>query len=238
MKNLFFVLLFLKVTLSASCQGTICELRTGYGFYNLSNIKSLQLELLEATHLSNIKSVEEFPNNIFFSASVNHSMNPLNMFGLDFSYYTTGGRNHVKDYSGEYKADMLINGYRIGPKYRNYNILFSKLYFGIQVGSGLIFSNLNINEKLEVLDEEITDEKYEFTSLGIYIEPSLILSYNLFKRANMELLCGYEKDYKGDLHIKGNKNEKIGKTTDWSGLKISLGFNYCLKFEKKSTNTK
>ncbi len=82
------------------------------------------------------------------------------MVGIDFSYYTTGGRNHLKDYSGEYKSDMLINGYRIGTKYRNYNILNSKLYFGVQVSAGFIFSNLNINEKLNIFDEVMADEEY------------------------------------------------------------------------------
>jgi len=235
MKNLIFVLLFLIFTLSASSQGTYWELRTGYGFYDLSNIKALQLELLKATSLPNMMAVEKFPDNIFYSVSVNHSMNLQNMVGFDFSYYTTGGRNHLKDYSGEYKSDMLINGYRIGTKYRNYNVLYRKLNFGVQVGGGLIFSNLNINEKLKVFDEVLTDGKYEFSSLGLYIEPSLILSYNLFKGTKIDFMCGYEKDFKGELHVKDNKNEKIGKSSDWSGLKISLGINYSFSFEKKGT---
>ncbi len=40
---------------------------------------------------------------------------------------------------------------------------------------------------------------------------------NIFKGTNMDLMCGYEKDFRGELHLKDNKNGKIGKTSLVSG---------------------
>ena len=114
------------------------------------------------------------------------------------------------------------------------NMIYNKLYLGGQLGGGCIFSNLNIDENLKVGEEVIADDKYAFTGLGFYVEPSIILSYNLFKGTNINLMGGYEQDFKGELHVKENKDQKIGKTSDWSGLKISIGINYRLNFEKKS----
>lgn len=236
MKNVLFLFLFLIVTQSANSQGFSWDVRTGFGIYDLKDIKALQLELIQATNLTHIKPVERFPNSIFYSISSNYSIRPKHTVGFDFSYYTTGGRNHIKDYSGEYKLDMLLNGYRGGTKYMYYNRVYDKIYFGVQLGGGCIFSNLDIDENLKVVDEVITDEAYEFTSWGLYIEPSVLLSYNLFKDININLTSGYEKDFEGELHSKKDKNQKLDRTIDWSGLKISLGINYRLNFEKKSTD--
>lgn len=234
-KNVLILLLFLTFTFSASSQGWNLDVRTGYGFYNLHAVKELQLSLMKATNLTNIKPVEEFPDNTFYSVSANYSLNSLDRIGLDFNYYTTGGRNHVKDYSGEYKLDMLLNGARIGAKYVRFNRIYPKFYLGAQLSGGCIFSNLNLYEHFKVYDEILTDEEYELTGLGIYVESSMLLSYHLLEDTHINLMGGYEQDIKGELHVKGNKDQKTGKIADWSGLRISLGINYTFNFEKKST---
>jgi len=233
-KNILILLLLLTFTLSASSQGWTGDVRTGFGFYNLHDVKELQLSLLKETNLTNIKPVEEFPGNIYYSVSANYSLNSRDRIGLDFNYYTTGGRNHVKDYSGEYQLDMLLNGARVGAKYLRFNRMYPKIYLGVQLSGGCIFSNLDLNEHLSVYDETIADEEYEFTGLGIYVEPSMILSYHLLESTHINLMGGYEQDIKGELHVKGNKDQKTGRTTDWSGLRISLGINYTFSLEKKS----
>lgn len=237
MKNIFFFFLFLIVTVKASGQDINWDLKSGLGFYNLHDMKSLQLELLKTTNLTNIKAVEQFPNHQFYSIGVNYPLNPLDQLGIDLSYYTSGGRNHVRDYSGEYKLDMLIKGLRTGVKYLRTSNLSPKLHLGVQMEGGCIFSNLDLQENLQAYDEVIVDEGYVFNSLGLYLEPSLMLSCPLSARNSLFLTGGYEKDFFGKLHLRGEKDQKMGRTADWSGLKISLGINFTFLPERKPTLT-
>lgn len=234
-KNILYLLLFLTFTLSASSQEWNGEARTGFGLYDLYDVKELQLSLMKATHMTHIKPVETFPGNLFYSFSADYSLNPQNRIGLDFNYYTTGGRNHVKDYSGEYKLDMLLNGIRIGAKYARINRMYPNIYLGVQLSGGGMFSNLDLEEHLTVYDKTIADEGYELTGLGIYVEPSMFLSYHLLENTHIDLMGGYEQDILGELHLKGNKDQKTNKSADWSGFRISLGINYTFSLEKKNT---
>lgn len=234
-KNILFLLLFLTCILSASSQEWNGEVRTGLGSYDLYDVKAMQLSLMKATNLTHIKPVEAFPGNQFYSVSADYSLNPRNRIGLDFNYYTTGGRNHVKDYSGEYKLDMLLNGVRIGAKYAIINRMYPNIYLGVQLSGGCMFSNLDLEEHLTVYDKTIADEGYELTGLGIYAEPSMFLSYHLLENIHIDLMGGYEQDILGELHVKGYKDQKTSKTADWSGLRISLGINYTFSLEKKSS---
>lgn len=232
-KNVLFVLLFLAFTLSASSQGWNGDVRAGFGYYNLYDVKALQLNLMKETNLTHVKPVEAFPGSLFYSVSANYSLNPRDRVGLDFNYYTTGGRNHVKDYSGEYKLDMILNGARIGAKYARFNRIYSKFYLGVQLSGGCIISNLDLDEYLKVYETTIADEEYKLTGVGIYVEPSVLLSYHLLENTHINLMGGYEQDIEGELHLRGNNDQKTGKNADWSGLRISLGVNYTFSLEKK-----
>ena len=64
-----------------------------------------------------IKSIAHFPNYLNHSASIGFYLNRNNVLEINGTYLTTGGRNHLCDYSSEYKLDMILNGYQVGAGY-------------------------------------------------------------------------------------------------------------------------
>ena len=215
--------------MNVESQNINVEYSAGYGFYDLSDIKSMQYDFIYYVDLHNIKAVEKFPNNVYHSFSAGYFINKKNLAGLKFSYLTTGGRNHVADYSGEYKLDMILNGYLGGFKYQYVIYESNGIGIGLQSDIGIIFTNLNLNEKLTVFDEEITSTSDDLSNTSLYIEPSINLNYNLFKGINIHLNGAYNVDFKNKLFL---EDEKTDIYTNWSGFRISFGINYNISLKK------
>jgi len=203
----------------------ILEANAGYGSYNLSDIKKMQKDMLEIVNFPNLKSVETFPNNLFYSLHLIYPYNQNNQLGLYLSYSTTGGRNHLSDYSGEYKLDMIINGYRVGAEYQYYFFEHQKLRLSVQGTGGIIASFLKMNEKLVVFDAAVSDNKKNMKGFGVFLEPSLKISYCIMNHLNLNFRWGYEFDLGNDLFL---DNQKTKIESNWSGVRLSLGVAYYL----------
>lgn len=227
LKNLVFAFVFILVSLNAKSQIEL-EISGGYGFYNLDDLKSLQTSALSAIGLPNIKSVETFPDHVFYSLLVGYSIDNKNNIGGKFSYLTTGGRNHLSDYSGEYKLDMILNGYKIGFEYRHLFLSGKKFEAGLQCDGGVIISRLKINEYLKVTDKYLTDTDSKMKNTGFFVEPSVRASYEILKNIKLCFNGGYEFDFRNKLRL---NDEKTNVSADWSGVRLSLGIAYC--FDKE-----
>ncbi len=216
------VLLF---AFNANAQIINLEAKAGYGFYKLDDIKDLQSSFLESVSLPGVEAVEKFPNYFYLSFGLNHVVNKTDRIGLEFSYLATGGRNHLADYSGEYKMDMVLNGYQAGPKYEDYFLQYNNFKLGIQLGGGVIFSTLIIKEFIEINDEILLEDKTKLKSTGWYIEPLLIVSYNILDQLNINIRGGYNFNEKGELKYDG---EKTALKANWSGMRFLVGIDYNL----------
>jgi len=230
MKIILFAFLFLAIAVDAKSQVINLDINLGYGFYDLEDIKNLQNSILTSVNIPNVKAVEKFPNNIYYSISVNHFINNKNGVGIGFTYLTTGGRNHLADYSGEYKLDMLLNGYKIGPKFQHAFFLVNKMGVWLQLEGGAIISKLNVNEALIILDEEISKDQMDFKSKGLFVEPSLKVSYNVVDRLNIHFSGGYDFNFKGNMRLEG---KETAITANWSGIRLFFGIDYSLDFKKE-----
>lgn len=229
MKNILIAIILL-FAFNVSGQVINLEAKAGYGFYNLDDIKRLQTSLLEAVSLPGVKAVETFPNNFYYSFALSHVVNNTDQIGLEFSYFTTGGRNHLADYSGEYKVDMLLNGYQIGPKYEDYFLQYDDFKIGIQLAGGVIFSVLTIEEILRVNEEILSEDLAELKSTGWFVEPLLVASYNVFDKLNIKISGGYNFSEKGELKFDKKKTELAA---NWSGIRFLVGIDYSLNFKNK-----
>ncbi len=223
-----FALMFLSVGQKAQSQVEL-EINGGYGFYNLNDLKSMQTDALSAIGLPNIKSTETFPNHFFYSFAANCATGHKSSAGLRFSYHTTGGRNHLADYSGEYKLDMILNGYKIGAEYRHLFLSKGKLEAGLQCNGGIIISRLQVNEKFKIADQNITSAGSEMKNTGFFVEPAIRVSYGLFRNLELSFNGGYEFDFTDKLRL---DDEKTNVSADWSGIRASLGIAYGINFKK------
>ncbi|MCY1721462.1 hypothetical protein OU798_13990 [Prolixibacteraceae bacterium Z1-6] len=231
MKNILFAILFSGITFHAKSQNINFELNAGYGFYSLNDIKNFQKSLLDAMNLPNLKAVETFPNNIFYSASVNYMVTPRISVGIGFASATTGGRNHLADYSGEYKLDMILKGYTTGLKFQYALFMDNKFGLWLQLEGGASESLLRIDETIIVYEEEIVNENMKLEGAGIFVEPSLKITRNVFDRLNVHFCAGYNYTFKNDMKL---HSEKTDIEANWSGVRLLLGMDYTLNFKKNT----
>jgi hypothetical protein len=226
MKKLLIILL-LCYPIHAFTQGWSIEYSTGYGTYQLNDIRSLQHSMLNNYGL---KETDCFPNYITHSVALGFSTGK-HYFGTNFSYLTTGGRLHRADYSGSYTVDMIMNGYRLGTFYRDYfNTGSSPLYFYLQLGSGVLFSNLKISEQLNIYSES-AQENNKLKGVGVYLEPSIGAVYRFKNWLNFSLGGGYEADFFGTLKFSGQETQI---KAHWNGLRLFGGLIYILPTKNNS----
>jgi hypothetical protein len=137
--------------------------------------------------------------------------------GFTADFLSTGGRNSVKDYSGEYKLDMLVNARLYGLE-TEYNFqLKHKLTYYLNMKIGLISSTFDAKEYLVVSNTTLINESNTVKENNLYLEPSTGIRYFIDKSFSLSVGIGYLKDLGGD-------NDK--KLMNWSGCKLKSGIAY------------
>jgi hypothetical protein len=177
-----------------------------------------------------MKDTDCFPGYITHSVALGFVTGHHHL-GSNFLYLTTGGRLHRADYSGFYKVDMMMNGYRLGAFYRYYiETGFLPLRVYLQLSPGVLFSNLRIEEQVKVYsesDQEITELK----SVGMYIEPTIGATCRFTDWMHFSIGGGYEADLWGTLKLSG---QKTIREAHWNGLRLYGGLIFILPTTKKS----
>ena len=209
-------------------------LNAGYGVYQMHDLKELQSYMATYYAALNIKEVQQFPGYINYSGSFEYFLNSQNLLGLNVAYYTTGGRNHVSDYSGEYILDMPVNAYHIGLQYRNIMETFGKISLYARLNGGITLSTLDVKESFVIYYADSTSSSYSFGSKSFSAEPGFGALYSLKNNLSVDFSLGYQIDIKSKLHpVESKKDDMTGPSgnpvyINWSGLRLMLGINYDL----------
>lgn len=234
MKYGVLILLIFFVTQTAVCQSVKLGLNTGYGTYQMKDLKEFQSDVAEYYKEFNVEEVQQFPGYINYSASIEYSFGTKNLIGLNAAYVTTGGRNHVADYTGEYYLNMAVYAYNMGLQYRRVVTTINKFDLYAQLRGGISFSTLEINESFTIYQVDSTSSSFTFVNHSFFFEPSVGTFYALGKDFSINFSLGYQIDTKSKLYSKDNKEETFpgfdGQPiyTNWSGLRIELGLSYDL----------
>jgi hypothetical protein len=234
MKSRVLILLIFFISQIAVAQSIKIGLNTGYGTYQMKDLKEFQSDAAEYYKEFNIEEVQQFPGYINYSASLEYSFGTKNLIGLNAAYVTTGGRNHVADYTGEYYLNMPVYAYSLGMQYRRVVTTINKFDLYAQVRGGISFSTLEINESFTIHQVDSTSSSFAFVNHSFFAEPSVGTFYALGKDFSINFSLGYQIDTKSKLYYKDNKEETFlgfdGKPiyTNWSGLRIVLGLSYDL----------
>ncbi len=225
----FFLIFFLFYPILSYSQGWSLEYSAGYGSYKLKDIRSIQRLMLNSTfHDYGLKEIAYFPNYITHSVAIGFDTGHHH-FGSSFSYLTTGGRLHRADYSGSFKVDMIMNGYRLGAFYRYYfDLGYSPLMIYLQLGSGVIFSELKMTEQVHVYSVS-EEESIRLNGIGGYIEPSFGAKYRFTDWLYFSLGGGYEFDFQSVLKY---KEQKTLVKANWDGLRINAGLIFIIPTKK------
>lgn len=235
MRKFYLIFLFVFCIHNSYCQHFMIEYNYGFGIYHLKELKSFQTELLAFDAPFSLKEVESFPNYFYNAITVNYKISNTNYIGINGSFMTTGARNDLKDYSGEVKQDLILNGYKVGVHYRRLLFPENKLNFYLQIKGGLIISNLKITESIHLsqIDTSLSASN-KFKSIIPFVEPEVGIRYFMMKRITLNLNLGYEIDIKNKLKYMSTNNRDTYLNhpdgtyvyLDWSGLRSSIGFSF------------
>jgi hypothetical protein len=224
MKYILLVSLFFFVIFVTYSQDVKLGFQTGVGAYNMEGLKKLNSDV--AFNLPfNVKIIENYPNYYFYKPKVELSYNAVS-FGCSFSYYSTGSRISVKDYTGEYLFDSKIKAWapgfygniRLFPKGKSYSI---SLYTEI----GKTYTTLLLKEYFILDNTEVINTKEFFTSTNYFFEPGIKCSYS-YKSLGVELSVGNFMQFgSGKLEstdglfiINSGKEVK----PEWDGFRVGL----------------
>jgi hypothetical protein len=225
----FLILFFLQL---AHGQNIRIGLYTGYGFYQLSELKTLQTQLVKYYDFLNVKAVQSFPGYIDYMTTIEYSPDKINFVGVNASYFTTGGRNSVKDYSGEYKLDMPLQATQLGLTYRNEHSISERVGVYARLTQGLTFSKLSISEFFTIYNVDTISNYHSFVARSFYFLPSAGVKIKLGYNVSADLCLGYEFDIQSNLHEKSSKKDFLydvdGNTihVNWSGFRVFFGLAY------------
>jgi hypothetical protein len=233
MKNIIKIFLILVLVQTAAAQNFKIGLNVGYGIYQMNDLQDVQSSAAYTYSNFHVEEVQQFPGYINYSASVDYFLNSKNLLGLHAAFYSTGGRNHVSDYSGEYYLNMLVDSYHIGLQYQYIFRSENKLKYYARLKGGISFSNLTVDESMTIHQVDSASGTYKFAATSFYAEPSLGAYYALSDKFGVNFSLGYQVDIPGDLHTKGNKDQKMGGSDspvqiNWSGIRIEAGIAYYL----------
>jgi len=145
---------------------------------------------------------------------------------------TTGARNDLKDYSGEVKQDLILNGFKAGVNYRRQLFSKNKFNFYMQLKSGIIFSNLKITEGMSLSQiDTSSNSSAKFKTTVPFFEPEVITKYLITEKITLNINLGYEIDIKSKLKYTNDDSylyhlDRKYVLVDWSGFRSSIGFSF------------
>lgn len=258
-KFTLFIFLFLSPVLVQAQQLT-GGYNLSYGKFKMNDLKNLQEKDVayyqdRYGEMFQYKSMKTFPNRIFHNAYLGLKFS-YHEIGLRYDYLTTGGRNHLEDYSGEMKNDMNVKSDALGVYYKLHCLtlpLSKDFSFSTNVGlaTGVIYNKLT-NDVLFHLEgsvipnaEDYNREEYtKYYSTNWYIEPNLGFQFWYKKAISLNINVGYLFDNQGKVHTSDvdtyssfyyRERIAIGSEhnfgVNWTGLRASLGLGFAFSIK-------
>jgi hypothetical protein len=214
------ILLILLSTLTASLYSQTIRFNyeTGYGLYGLENLKKFQESLSQQVNSLPVKVITQFPDYFNHSASVGLYLDKNVIFGFNAAFLSTGGRNHISDYSGEYKLDMLLHAYQFGMESEYIQNLNKKWDINYNIKMGIVSSNISFNEYIIIYNVDSNTESQSANQISIFIEPNIHVSYTIYRGIAVNAGLGFNL----------NTVSLQGAMLDWTGFRPRLGVSYSL----------
>lgn len=225
-KYIIAILLLIALSNNLTAQKTIVGFDTGYGTYQMTEIKHI-LENSINTNILQPHCVSNFPGYLFFRPYLEIKYQHFNL-GIAYTLMSTGSRYSLHDYSGEYKLDAQIVGHTAGVFAEIPIYSFEKYKFLIAAESGIIFNKMKLDESIQLTDQQYHQQDgYNLTSLNIFVKPYLKAEYEINKSISTNILIGYHKDIIANkMHLEGDNSSKSNSSVNWDGFRTSLGISY------------
>lgn len=201
------------------------ELKLGYSAYAMEDLSKL---LTYQNSQSNIplKTTADFPPFATFGTRIFGKFRQLDT-GIDYTYLSTGGRVHYRDYSGQIGFDQMAVAHAVGVFVGG---SFVKHYHFTLRGSFLLSlysSTVNFTQYVSVGDYSEA-KKLSTISRSVVVVPSIEPVFTLTPWLYTGVRIGIGLDTQGSLRLKENHEAKLIDdqkepiTTNWSGFRSEV----------------
>lgn len=227
-KSVLFAILLIAGLQAVYGQQIEFRSKIGIGTYSMADLKGLLKQSVSSSPIG-LKTTENFPAYVFYGLDVVHLVSPKFGFGISSGFYSTGGRNHIADYSGSYRDDIMVKAVNLGLLVSFKDTLTSHFFYGIELGSGIKFSDISSENELDLLGHNERND-YDFRSKGWWIEPQLRFGRTFLNKFTCMAFAGYEFNLKSKLKPKGNEQYSSVAKIDWSGIRAGVSISYKLDY--------
>lgn len=226
--------LLIVAALTTNAQA-ILHFQTGYGTYNMDDMKALQKNIA-AGFPAEAKITSAFPAFLYYEGGLNITVHREIFFGANFGYGSTGGRVMYSDYSGKIVSDQLLHYFSFTASMGLNFALDEKESWFIRgdLRPGFMLTDLKITETDQIGSQSNSDY-IKFSSKGFSLQPT-VTGIKRLGRLGVELEAGYFISIKPgkltyekqkDAYLVGSNNEPLH--ANWSGIRMALGVCYFFK---------
>ena len=201
----------------------------GLGTYRMAKLKEIN-EVQTMTVPIEIREIDNFDPRLYIGASVNVKLTEVILLGMNYGFNSTGSRIGLKDYSGYYAYDQIVNGHLFGLEPEVIVWMHRYLTISVSVMSGVIFTSLEMREAMSIGTVKEEDSEL-FAAVSVPVYPAVKFSRTLYKKLSAQVSAGYSFDTGGKVHLEGDEDAviKINNTTvrtGWSGFRITAGLRF------------
>lgn len=162
-------------------QSFIYEIGLGYATTSTSDLIALQDEIILNSFDLNLKKTESFPSLPYINLAIKKKDDEGNNLGLFWSYYSTGGRLTVSDYSASVTSDQILNNHEFG--------VLTEIFVGtndiyrpyVRFKLSALLSQLKLKDEVSVPEMEAFNESIKFAAQNVAAAPGLGILFNQFK---------------------------------------------------------
>lgn len=227
--RMFAVVLLLMIPIFV--KGQYWEIRGGatFGTFSMKGLKDVQRTITIQTQELSTKVVESFPSKFGYDVSISHN-NTKRSFGLFYTFFSTGGRVHYADYSGEIKFDQIVNGNSFGGllTFNLGQVHSCTIYGGTRLGATMSTVKFVNEVSVVSLPDSYISENYSFKSDNLFLSPLLgakteYHNFSGFLEARYEWHAVKEALSMDQAQLQSSGDDVHA---DWDGLRISFGIGY------------
>ena len=215
-------------------QQTKVLFQVNYATFQMKDLKNMQLDMLNGLEATvDGKVVSSYPSFTGYELNLNSRLGEDHSIGGYAAYYSTGGRIHYQDYSGEIKIDQLLSNYSLGIYNEFVFQHFSKSALLFTTRAGFTCSLYQMQSLFQVGTAQDSDE-LGFYSLNFHLSPGIGYRHTFGEIFFIQAETRYEIHLPGPFRLNRDKNAKlIDKKGDkikaqWDGIRIGLsaGLNF------------
>ncbi len=237
-KILYIGFISLSTALAVNSQEVRLTYKFGYGFYSaLEELREFNKWIFHLNPYDiHPELIENYPPwiNHSFSAEIETVKN-LHL-GVTGSFYSTGSKIGISDYSGSYSFESILNSYFGGLSSSYYFVNNEKrhniLNPYLSLRTGFIFTKLKISEHLSAGGYN-QSEAIHNSSRGIMFTPGIGLKTRIFHWLETDVILAGRLSPKTKLHNPEDEAQTIRRVyknvnVNWSGFQVGVGLNIVL----------